>query len=365
MNRSLDPLFRLSPNPTLVVEDGSIVLSNPAADAFFVGSPIGRQITDYLPAHLLQMDAEEYTVPFDFHGRPVTLTVSRVDDALYLILHPQRAAPSEALIPPAVLYNLRASLFNMKVSVDLTLRQLCPEGVEPSPKAASHASIFHHNYYNILRTITSMDTANALQDGSILFSPAMTNLNRLCEALLSTVRPLVSDLGITLIFASRCDDELATAAVDRGLIEQMLLNLISNSLLHTKPGGSISLTLSHVRNQYVLSVNDTGSGIAPEILNSLFSRFEESPTLADLSGGIGFGLFIAKGIAERHGGTLMVESREGEGTCIRATISDSLTPNLRLLDVGFEQTCNSMENILTQLSTALPHSCYVPKILDS
>lgn len=365
MNRSSDPLFRLSPNPTLVVEDGCIVLSNPAADAFFVGSPIGRQITDHIPASLLQDPAEEFVVPFDFHGRPVTLTVSRVDGTLYLILHPQKAVPSEALIPPAVLHNIRTSLFNMKLSVELTLRQLCPEGVEPSPKAASHASIFQHNYYNILRTVTSMDTANALQDGSILFTPAMTNLNRLCENLLAAVRPLVADLGITLTFASRCDDELATAAVDRGLIEQMLLNLISNSLLHMQAGGSISLTLSHIRNQYVLSVDDTGSGIAPEILNTLFSRFEEPPTLADLSGGIGFGLFIAKGIAERHGGTLMVESRAGEGTSIRAVISDSLNPNLRLLDVGFEHTYSSMENILTQLATALPHSCYVPKVLDS
>lgn len=365
MNRSLDPLFRLSPNPTLVVEDGRITLSNPAADAFFVGSPIGRQITDYFPAHLLQENSEEYTIPADLHGRPVTLTVSRVDDALYLILHPQEAVPTEALVPPTVLHTLRSSLFNMKIAVELTLRQLCPEGVEPSPKAASHASIFQHNYYNILRTITSMDTANALQDGSILFTPAMTNLNRLCENLLTAVRPLVSDLDITLTFDSRCDDEMATAAVDRGLIEQMLLNLISNSLLHTPAGGSILLTLSHVRKQFVLSVNDTGSGIAPEILTTLFSRFEQTPTLSDLSSGIGFGLFVAKGIAERHGGTLMAESREGEGTSIRATISDSINPNLRLLDVGFEHTYSSMENILTHLSTALPHSCYVPKILDS
>ena len=214
MNRSLDPLFRLSPNPTLVVKDGCIVLSNSAADAFFVGSPIGRQITDYLPAQILDDPADEFVTPINFHGRPVTLTVSHTDGVLYLILHPQKAAPAEALIPPAVLYNLRSSLFNMKVSADLTMRQLCPEGVEPSPKAASHASIFQHNYYNILRTITSIDTANALQDGSILFSPATTNLNRLCENLLAVVRPLVSDLGITLTFASRCDDETATAAVD-------------------------------------------------------------------------------------------------------------------------------------------------------
>ncbi|MGI6013381.1 MAG: sensor histidine kinase [Oscillospiraceae bacterium] len=365
MEQKLNPLLRLSPNPTLGVRDGCILLANPAADTFFDGSPVGRQISEYLPAHILQESAEEFVTSVVLQDRPVTLTVSRTDDIIYFILHPQQIVSEEGLIPPAILHNLRSSLFNIKLSVELTLRQLCPEGVEPSPKAASHAAIFHHNYYNLLRTITSMDTVNALLDGSLTPAPVMTDLNHLCDDLLASVRPLIAELGITLEFRP-CGNEDVVAAVDRGLIEQMLLNLLSNSLLHTPARGSIHVAVSHVNKHFVFSITDTGSGISTEALTNLFSRFESAPSLSDMAGGIGFGLFIAKGIAELHGGTLIVESREGQGTSIRATVEDSITPNIHINDIAFERFSNhGMENILIQLASALPNSCYVPKILDS
>lgn len=364
MDHTKNPLLRLALNPTLVVSDGCILLSNPAADAFFGGSPVGQQISDYIPANILKESAEEFVISTTLQEQSVTLTVSHDDNFTYFIIHPQQAVSADGLISPAVFQNLRSSLSNMKLSAELILRQFCPEGVEFSPKAASHVSIFQHNYYRLLRTITSMETANALMDGSIVFSPVTTDLNCLCDDLLASIQPLISTLGIALEF-SPCEDEDTIAVVDRGLIEQMLLNLLSNSLSHTPPGGSIRLSLSHIGNHFVFSLNDTGSGIAPETLTSLFSHFEQAPALSDMSGSNGFGMFIAKGIAERHGGTVMVESREGHGTSVRVMIADHITHNARMFDCGFASNNHSMENILIQLSSVLSNDCYVPKILDS
>ncbi|MBI2186488.1 MAG: two-component sensor histidine kinase, partial [Acidobacteria bacterium] len=96
---------------------------------------------------------------------------------------------------------------------------------------------------------------------------------------------------------------------DADRIEQVIENLVANALRHTPAGGAITLAARTTAGRAVLTVTDTGEGIAPEHLPYVFERFykvDSSRTAA--SGGSGLGLSIAKVIVERHGGVIRVSS---------------------------------------------------------
>ena len=98
-------------------------------------------------------------------------------------------------------------------------------------------------------------------------------------------------------------------------LEQALQNLAANALRHTPKGGRVSLSAAFEDGGIVVTVGDTGSGIAPEHLPHVFDRFYKvDPSRAGQAAGSGLGLSIVKAIVERHGGTVTAASRPGGGT---------------------------------------------------
>lgn len=96
-------------------------------------------------------------------------------------------------------------------------------------------------------------------------------------------------------------------------LKQLLLILVENGLKYTAPGGTVTLGLHRASDEVVVTVQDTGCGIAEEDLPHIFERFYRAPT-ARASGGTGLGLAIARWIADEHSGRIEVQSRLGEGT---------------------------------------------------
>ena len=95
----------------------------------------------------------------------------------------------------------------------------------------------------------------------------------------------------------------------------MILNLITNALQAMRAtGGTITITVEATDTEIVTTVADTGPGIEPEVLHRIFEPF--FTTKRDF-GGTGLGLAVSHGIAEMHGGTLLAESRPGEGATFR------------------------------------------------
>lgn len=116
---------------------------------------------------------------------------------------------------------------------------------------------------------------------------------------------------------SEIDQVLVNGDADR--LKQVLINLISNAVKFTPPGGEIILSLGKVGDQARLIVHDTGPGIPAEDLPHIFERFyraEKSRSRAK-AGGFGLGLSIAYWIVTHHGGRIEVDSKEGEGTTFR------------------------------------------------
>lgn len=113
-------------------------------------------------------------------------------------------------------------------------------------------------------------------------------------------------------------ENLPSINVDTGRMTQVLNNLVSNALRHTKQG-EVVLAASQEGNTVQMRVSDTGSGIAPEHLPHVFDRFyraDPSRQRGESSDGdsTGLGLAIAKAIVEAHGGTIAARSVVGKGT---------------------------------------------------
>ena len=92
----------------------------------------------------------------------------------------------------------------------------------------------------------------------------------------------------------------------------MLGNLVSNALRYTSEGGHIVLSAHRQAQQVVLSVEDSGAGIAPDVLPRVFERFYRADAARQSESESGLGLAIAKSLVEAHGGTIVVKS-EGVG----------------------------------------------------
>jgi two-component system NtrC family sensor kinase len=106
-------------------------------------------------------------------------------------------------------------------------------------------------------------------------------------------------------------DDLPMLHLDKGQIQQVLINLILNAIESTRAGGNITLrTALLTRRQAVqISVSDTGEGIPEELIDKVFDPF-----FTTKEEGTGLGLAITHGIIEQHGGTIEVRNREQGGT---------------------------------------------------
>ncbi len=132
----------------------------------------------------------------------------------------------------------------------------------------------------------------------------MALARRTVETLQQPARPI----------ALRGPDELVVEKADTERLRQALENLVSNALGHTPEAVPVVVeVIAETRGEgewAVLSVHDEGPGIPSTLLPTLFDRFVRGTQ----SRGLGLGLYLARGIAEAHGGTLTVESELGRGT---------------------------------------------------
>lgn len=95
-------------------------------------------------------------------------------------------------------------------------------------------------------------------------------------------------------------------------IYQVITNLLVNAAQAIETFGKINISTEHADKQLIIKIEDTGSGMSPDVLNKIFDPFYTTKPVGE---GTGLGLSVSYGIIESHGGKILVESTEGEGTC--------------------------------------------------
>lgn len=151
------------------------------------------------------------------------------------------------------------------------------------------------------------------------------------------------------------DAKVGSIAGDASRLQQVLWNLLSNSIKFTPAGGIIIVRLHQVGSDVELAVSDTGVGIAPNFLPNVFDRFQQADgSITRRYGGLGLGLSIAKHLVELHGGTIRAESPGlGAGTTFTIVLpSATVEATDRALPVS-SQDASPLTQSLTGISVLI------------
>ncbi|NLU24720.1 MAG: sensor histidine kinase [Clostridiales bacterium] len=260
---------------------------------------------------------------------------------------------------PQVAAQLRGSLGNIYSGVNCLAS---PEERDRNVALDQNAAILTQSYYRILRVVNNLSSAPDLLRTEKL--PLQNqDLVKIVSDLCEEIRPLTEEMHLTLLFRSEKTAHLM--ALNRSGIRRMLFNLLSNAIKFTPAGGLITVTLRFTEKQALLLVADTGCGIRGELQDTIFDRCLHTERCDPLPHGLGLGLPLSRRAAEGHGGQLMLESRENEGTTVSASLPNVKCPetNMEIRDLPFHYA-GGFNEILLELSDALPFRFFVQKNLD-
>ena len=165
---------------------------------------------------------------------------------------------------------------------------------------------------HLLRLINNVLDLAKIEAGRMELSPADYSVQDTVERVRALLRSLAADKGLE--FVAVVPDDIPVAYGDPGRISQCLMNLAGNALKFTREGRvEISVELQGDLLRY--RVADTGIGIAPSKLDTVFAEFRQGDaTITSEFGGTGLGLSITKRFVEMHGGRIWVESELGKGS---------------------------------------------------
>jgi PAS domain S-box-containing protein len=152
-----------------------------------------------------------------------------------------------------------------------------------------------------------------IQEGKSIQKIESLDCGEILERTVELMRPSAKDkeVSIEMDIASG----LPAFSGDRGGVEAIFVNLISNAIKYTPKGGKIEITLHQAGRDIRFKAVDTGIGIPPEDLDRIFEKFYRIKTEQTRSiSGSGLGLSIVKGIVDAHNGSIHVESEKGKGT---------------------------------------------------
>ena len=188
----------------------------------------------------------------------------------------------------------------------------------PQALAPSELLLVHRNALRLLRLVNTLLDYARIEAGRAEAAFEETDLAALTREIASAFQSLVEQAGLS--FTVDCPPLAAAVAVDRGMWEKILLNLLSNAFKFTMRGG-IGLRLRQRGDAVALIVHDTGAGIPAADLSRVFDRFHRAEgTPARTFEGSGIGLALVQEMVRLHGGTIAVASVVGEGSTFTVTI---------------------------------------------
>jgi signal transduction histidine kinase len=171
------------------------------------------------------------------------------------------------------------------------------------------------NGKNLLQLMDDLLDLSRLEDGKLTVSPEEFNMCELLKEVEDTARNVIGTREIELVVD--CQDVFLDKPVytDRQRLRQILTNLVTNAVISTEVGTVTVLCSEAIKNniEYLeVSVADTGAGIEPEKLDSIFYEFSDYPMSS--------GLFISKKLTDALGGRIDAESAPGKGSVFTITI---------------------------------------------
>jgi signal transduction histidine kinase len=172
---------------------------------------------------------------------------------------------------------------------------------------------------HLLGIINDLLNFTRIEAGQVVYEKARVPLRKAIDAIASMLDPQAAEKGLALTL-ERCPEGLAATA-DRARTEQIILNLCTNALKFTPPGGRVELTCERRGPMVAVLVSDTGVGIPPDQVERIFEPFVQlGRDLTSRHEGTGLGLAISRDLARGMGGDLAVQSEVGRGSTFSLTL---------------------------------------------
>ncbi|MBA3869632.1 MAG: hypothetical protein H0X30_10810 [Anaerolineae bacterium] len=180
---------------------------------------------------------------------------------------------------------------------------------------------------HLLNLINDVLDMSKIEAGSLnLFIEDDVDLKSIVNSVVKTGRGLLA--GKTTELQTEIEDNLPLIRADRQRIMQILLNVISNACKFTDEG-QIRVKVTQKDGEVLITMTDTGPGIAPEDQAMVFEAFKQTKTGLRQGGGTGLGMPIARSLTEAHGGRMWLESEFGKGATFYVALpvkSETLVP---------------------------------------
>jgi two-component system phosphate regulon sensor histidine kinase PhoR len=159
--------------------------------------------------------------------------------------------------------------------------------------------------------VAELTELSRIETGKAVLRREPVNLNQLVEEVVAQLNPQAERQKLSIVRRPAAD--LPAVPADKGRVRQVIANLVHNAIKFTPTGGEITITTEALGKSVAVGITDTGIGIPKEELPRVFERFYKGDK-ARTGEGTGMGLAIAKHVVEAHGGSIRVESEEGEGS---------------------------------------------------
>ncbi|MGH7063216.1 MAG: sensor histidine kinase, partial [Stellaceae bacterium] len=183
-----------------------------------------------------------------------------------------------------------------------------------------------NNGKHLLALINDVLDLAKIEAGQLALTIEDYSLPELVKTVVVATEPLAAAKGLK--FTSSVEDGMPRGHGDARRLAQVLLNLVGNAIKFTD-AGEVEISAGLEGGQFVLTVRDTGLGIADADQNRIFGEFQQiDNTNTRKKGGTGLGLAISKRMVERQGGMISVESVLGQGSTFRVVLPVHVEPAL-------------------------------------
>ena len=160
---------------------------------------------------------------------------------------------------------------------------------------------------HLVRLVDDLMEVSRISRGRIELRTERVELGSIIRGAVESCRPLIDACGHEL--AVTIPDDPLILDADATRLGQVFANLLNNAAKYTDARGTISIIAERLGREAVVSVRDSGSGLAPEVLSRVFDMFVQgAPTGDRAQGGLGIGLTLARSLVELHGGTVQARS---------------------------------------------------------
>jgi len=335
---AIDSLY----DPVIITDAaGAVTKLNPAAEELFgteaanVGKPVGEIARDSrIPVAVSEALSSQRPVAGEGAASVLPLDVAGAERAFRLRTTPMRDEDGRLLGAVTLLedithlreidrlksefiatasHELRTPLTSVQMSVHLLLEGAAGTLALKQQELLQACKEDCERLERLMRDLLDLSRIEAGKSAPQL---APVRVSDLVSASTEGLRPQVEAKGLS--FVSDVPAQLPFVFADRGQIERVITNLVSNAVRHTDRGGEIRLSAVQRQGHVAISVKDTGHGIPPEYLAHIFEKFVRVPDAP--SGDAGLGLAISKRIVEAHGGKIVVQSEVGRGTTFTFTL---------------------------------------------